>query len=58
MSNIQIIDAVLANLNCLNIQGLQNMAILIDATKALGAVRDRLKAEQKEEKSDVQADTK
>lgn len=54
--NLEIIDAVIVNLNRLTVTGIHNMGLVLDSVNALGALRDSLKAEQ-EEKPDVQDTT-
>lgn len=52
--SIKIIDTVITNLDRLTIRGVNNMGLVIDSINALGALREML---QKEAKQDVPADT-
>lgn len=53
--HIRIIDAVVTNLDRLSVQGVRNMALIIDSLNALNALREAL---SKEEKPNVPPDAK
>ena len=53
MKKLQLIDAVITNLDRLTVQGVNNMGLIIDSINALGALRNEL---EKEDKPDVSPD--
>lgn len=53
-TELQIIDAVITNLDRLTVRGVSNMSLVIDSINALGALREKL--EKAEEEKHVQPD--
>ena len=52
--NLRLIDTIIANLDRLTVQGVRNMGLIIDSINALGALRDSL---TREDKQDVRTDS-
>lgn len=52
--NLQLIDAIITNLDRLTLRGVQNMGLVIDSINMLGVLKDALAAKSEEVKENVQ----
>ena len=52
--NLQLIDAIITNLDRLTLMGVQNMGLVIDSINMLGVLKDALAAKSEEVKENVQ----